>query len=297
MAIAVIMTMVLVVSFVQNVVIREQALRTEDNDRLNEMVVVDAVYFNTDGNLTIDITNTGGVPTHLIGLWVYNLTVYDRTELDHYIDVQQSYSIELNVDHLAFNADDVFFVKTITERGNIYSQAYSLDPPPGVKDSGVFSVNWFYSTYTNQSQTTPIDARKISIDDRYVAFYLELKNSWIFPCTITEWSVLALVIAHIEPIFFIVKSVDYTGTPNTIPFEPLIIQPQESVVLTFASIQPKSGEFAWEYDGFGQNYPQGLRNLLGDEEGAGIQISLFFEMNGELLGQTISTQAVLLYDP
>jgi hypothetical protein len=297
MAIATIMTMVLVISFVQNVVIREQTLRAEDNDRLNEMVVVDAVYFNTDGNLTIDVTNTGGLPSHLIGLWVYNLTVYDRTELDHYLDVQQSYSIEVNVDHLAFNADDVFIVKTITERGNVYSRTYSLDPPPGVKESGIFSVNWFYSTYTSQSQTTPIDARKISIDDRYIAFYLEVKNNWIIPCTITEWSVLALVIAHIEPIFFIAKSVDYTGIPSTVPFEPLIVQPQESAVLTFASIQPKSDEFAWEYNGFGQNYPQGLRNLLGDEEGAGIQISLFFEMNGELLGQTISTQAVLLYDP
>jgi hypothetical protein len=297
MAIAVIMAMVLVVSFVQNVVIREQVLRAEDNNRLNEMVAIETVFFNTDGNLTIDIVNTGGVPTHLIGLWVYNLTVYDRTELDHYLDVQHSYSIEVNVDHLAFDADDVFIVKTITERGNVYSQTYSLDPPPGVKESGIFGVNWFYCTYTNQSQTTPVDVRKISIDDRYVAFYLEVKNNWIFPCTITEWSVLTLVIAHIEPVFFIAKGVNYAGTPSTDPFEPLVVQPQESVVLTFASMQPKSTEFAWEYDGYGQNYPQGLRNLLGDEEGAGIQISLFFEMNGELLGQTMSTQAVLLYDP
>jgi len=104
---------------------------------------------------------------------------------------------------------------------------YRLSPfyNPSVGDLGVFRIQWFFSRYTSlqhppDSEGQPINtAVSINKTDDYVAFYVNVTNVWNLPCSIAGASFLGLPsIAPPqgggEPNFFIVKGVNYAGTPQ-----------------------------------------------------------------------------------
>lgn len=284
-AIAILMSTIILFSVVANVFIWEMALREEDIKRGKEELEIQHIYMN-DNDFCIEIQNVGSITTHLVGLWI-NETRYS---IDYYLNAEDKETI---IETLSLDPESTLEVTIVTEKGNLVSETYSPEPTAEVKDSGVFKINWFYCKYTSLDNPTPIDAIFISKRADYVAFYLEVINNWIYPCTIREESFLTLVVAGLEPNLYIVRNATYDGTPELTIYEnsnPLVIEPQESVVLVFASKYISSSKWKWK-----TTFPS-MWGTSGTE-GAGIQISIFFEINEDVYGQTISTHAIIVYKP
>jgi hypothetical protein len=300
-AIAVVMSMVLVVSFIQNVLLYDQILRAEDRDRLNEQIEIDKVWFDDHGNIMVDVRNIGTVPSHLVAVW-FNDTRYD--EVDLYLDVAEL-KTALNSSDFdpppELGIDDVFTVSIFTERGNLDATTYTQEedewPEWPVSEFGVFKINWFYSKYSSEGTGgLKVDAVVMSKGDKYIAFYVVVINNWIHTCEIKESSLLTLseidLMAGENANFYLAKNVSYdSGTPQITEvyndeIEPLTVEPEEELELIFAAEDPGSDEWKWEKKYIGQD--------ANNPEATGIQISLFYEAQGEEYGQTISTQAVLL---
>jgi len=284
-AIAILMSMLVLFSVVTNVFVWERALREEDIKKGKEELEIQRIYMNDNG-LCVEIQNTGSITTHLVALWI-NETRYS---IDYYLNPEDEETI---VKTLSLNPESALEVTVVTERGNVVTGTYSPEPTAEVKESGVFKINWFYCKYTSLDNPTPVDAIFISKHADYVAFYLEVINNWIHPCTIREESFLTLVVEGTEPNFYIVRNATYDGTPQLIRYEnsnPLVVEPQESVVLVFASKYISGTTWKWK-----TTFPSSWGTI--GTEGAGIQISIFFEINGDVYGQTISTQAIVVYKP
>jgi len=97
------------------------------------------------------------------------------------------------------------------------------------------------------------------------------------------------------PYLYLVKGLNYTGTPTiTVAYyalEPYVIQPEKKLLLIFAAIDVSSTSWRWE------SYPWKGKGVT---ESTGITVSLFYKKCdiydqpiGELLGQTINTQAII----
>jgi hypothetical protein len=210
-----------------------------------------------------------------------------------------------------------FRVTVFTERGNLvykkYSYLHSPSYDPQVGELGVFRISWFWSKFTSlqhplDSFGQPVlDAVQINKSDDYVAFYANITNVWNRPCAIMANSFIGLpTIAPPQgggaPNFFVVKNVTYDGTPSILydsVFDPIIVYPQDSVRLVFASLGSSVDERdEWRW---GTGYPFGTETKT---EASDIQVSLFMEAyklvnssyvaSGRHYGQTISTQATVL---
>ncbi|UCH02784.1 MAG: hypothetical protein JSV20_03080 [Candidatus Bathyarchaeota archaeon] len=310
LAIAIIMALVVLSAFIQNIVIWGQTLAAEDTDRLNEQIDIEAVYF-LDGQLNIMVRNTGEVTAHLVALWINDT----RYMINYYLNVEESV-IGIGED-LIFapmpNMNSNQIVTVFTERGNSGTTTYTLGEASeqvfDVGESGVFKVDWFYSKYTSQRYPDPQEAITISKwNDLYVAFYINVTNQWIYPCTITEDSFLTLtslstIGATEEPIFYLVKNVTYGVNPTLNPYKnddsPYTVYPNCSQVLTFAAYGKWSD---WNFNGTWKDWKWGPSCFTQPQitEGAGIQISLFYSNatvpEGKIFGQTVSTQACILLD-
>lgn len=284
--IAVIMSMIIIFSMVTNIFVWESALREEDIRRNQEKLEIQKIYMS--GNAThFRIKNLGSVTTQLVALWLNN-TRYTKSLHLNAGDVKI-------LNHTYVEPDTTFKVTIITERGLAVTTTYSPEPTPDVKEGGVFRIDWFYSQYTSQQNPSESDAVMISKREDYVAFYLKVTNNWIYNCTLKAESFLTLVIFGTEPCFFVVKDVSYGGSPILESFEPIVMHPEESVVVKFASKNIGSNEWNWKNDFSSLNIGGGIDGGgTFYTEGAGIQISLFFEMNGKTYGQTISSQATIL---
>jgi hypothetical protein len=310
LAIALVMALVVLSAFVQNIVIWGQALAVEDNDRLNEQVDIEAIYF-MDGQLNIMARNTGEVAAHLVALWVNDT----RYEIDYHLNIEES-ATDIGND-LVFvpmpNTSSNQIVTLFTERGTSGTTTYTLGEAREnifeVGESGVFKVDWFYSKYTSQRYPDLREAIVISKwDDNFVAFYINVTNQWIYPCTLTEDSFLTLtslstIGASEEPIFYLVNSVTYGADPTLNPYKnddnPYTVYPNSSQVLTFAAYGKWSD---WNYNGTWKDWKWGPSCFTQPQttEGAGIQVSLFYTNattpDGKIFGQTVSTQACILLD-
>ena len=284
--IAVIMSMIIIFSMITNNFVWESELREEDIRRNQEKLEIQKIYMS--GSAThFRIKNLGSVTTQIVALWLNN-TRYAK-------------SLHLNpgdvkiLNHTYVDQETTFDVVIITERGIAVTTTYSPEPTPDVKEGGVFSIDWFYSKYTSQQNPSESDAVMISKREDYVAFYLKVTNNWIYNCTIKPETFLTLVIYGTEPTFFVVKDVSYSGSPTLQNFEPIVTPPEGSAVVKFAAQYIGSNNWNWENDFSSLNIRGGIDGGgTFYTEGAGIQISLFFDMNGETYGQTISSQATIL---
>jgi hypothetical protein len=284
--IAVVMSMVIIFSLVTNIFVWEAALREEDIKRSQEKLEIQKIYMSSN-TTHLEIKNLGSVTTHIVALWLN--------------DTRYSKSLHLNVgdikilNHTYIDRESTFDVTVVTERGLPVTKTYSPEPTPDVREGGVFKIDWFYSKYTSQQNPSETDAVLINKREDYVAFYLKVTNSWIYNCTIKPESFLTLVIFGTEPNFFVVKDVSYSGSPTLESFDPTVIQPEESVVLNFAAKYIGSNQWNWKEDFSSLNIAGGIDSWnTFYTEGAGIQISLFFEMNAKTYGQTISSQSTIL---
>jgi len=328
-AIAIILAMVVAVSYVHNILIWGQFLNDEDRNRLNEKIEIEVVRFDVKTNkLVVDVRNTGSVTAHIVAIYLYNATKVSRYNImegvDSYLEPGESKDVwpgypnytypELGEDNLTLM--DTFVVSVVTERGNLASRTYVyetfLEYNPEVGELGVFRTKWFYSKYSSvETGGNQADAVIINKTDTYVAFYLNVTNTWDRPCGIRNGSLLALnsLQPSVQPIFYIVEIVEYPSK-DIIPFpfredkkryNFYIVKPEETVMLVFAASSKGGSDWRWS-----KTYPFG-EEAKKKSEASGILISLFFDVymeddSGELVpvpdvpsfGQTINTQATLL---
>jgi hypothetical protein len=321
------MAMIVVFSLIQNVYMWNQEVSAEDRVRLNEVIAIDLIYFDVYNDLIIDVRNTGSVDSHLVAVWIESMTAPNeihRFSVDEYVPSDLTKAVELPSEavNTTFTFIDEFKVTVFTEFGNSVTETYTFQEPSPLGSSsqplgqlGVFRINWFYCRYSSlQNPAHPIDgpvvdAMMLNKTEEFVAFYLKIKNAWDHPCTIQSDSFLALtsIVPPVgQPNFFLVQAVEYPsdGTDPTITIydeitNPVILYPNQTSVLVFASEESEDDNWKWDDTG----YPFGSETTT---EGSGIQIALIFEAyefdseegqwvpSGQYLGQTISTQAILL---
>jgi hypothetical protein len=320
LVISYILALVIAISVVQNIVVSGQTLAAEEWARTNEHIAVDAIFFDEGYNLVLTVTNVGATDAHLVGVWVEPLDPRKsnmRYTIDLQLSIQETDNIVLLDSSQLLDIFEEFRVSVYTERGNLAYKKYTyrLSPfyDPAVGELGVFRIEWFFNKYASlqhppNSDGQPIrSAVSINKSEDYLTFYVNVTNIWDRPCAITNESFLGLPSiappqGKGDPNFFIVKAVNYTGIPSILRdqvFDPIVVNPQETVQIMFAALDVSSAaqeEWRW-----GDGYPFGTESTT---EGSDIQISLFFEAykwqdeayipSGRLYGQTISTQATVL---
>jgi len=308
-AIAIILAMVVAVSYVHNILIWGQFLNDEDRDRLNEKIEIEVVRFES-GKLVVYVRNVGSVTAHIVAIYLwpkdskkeayrYNIGNITEDKERFFLEPGESKDVWPYVGSIGFTSTDKFVVSVVTERGNLATRTYVYGPgggaSPEVGELGVFRTNWFYSNYSS-IQTGGLQRFAVVIEktDDYVAFYINITNVWDRPCGIRPDSFLALNSlkpSTVQPNFYIVKNVTYNlknPKKSTITLFPLpteeeynktyIVEPEETVTLVFAAKDKRGGddELKWTW-GFG--YP------FGEEPGteaSGILISLFFDVYMEV---------------
>ena len=224
---------------------------------------------------------------------------------------------EIVLDTSILNASSIIDLHTftvVTERGNFASGEYPVETLPYMPEVhylGVFGVDWFYCKYASQ-QNPPNgselgESAYIVKSEDYIAFYLNVTNSYDQAVTISSHSFLALTtIAPPQgkgvPSFFLVQNVTYdvnatitesSGLTAYDDLDPFVVLPNQSQIVIFAAETLGSGDWQWGY-----GYPFGPETTT---EGSDIQISLFYELlddelnpTGKFYGQSISTHAVTL---
>ena len=317
---AYILALVLAISVVQNIFMSGNALALEEWDRTNEHITIDTISFDQGYNLILSVTNIGAVDTRLVAVWVEPLDpskAIMRYPINQHFEMQETDNIVLPDSGQLLDIFEDFRVTVVTERGNQAYKKYEylLSPfyDPSVGELGVFRIEWFFNKYASlqyppDSEGQP-NATSVSISktEDYVTFYVNVTNVWDRPCAVTGESFLGLPsIAPPQgggaPNFFIVKDVNYTGTPLILldpVFDPVIVYPQDTAQIVFAAKGGSSderGDWRWGY-----GYPFGTEQTT---EGSDIQVSLFFESykleadayvpSGRFYGQTVSTQATIL---
>lgn len=332
-AIAVIMAMIVAVSFVNQILIWGQFLNSEDRDRLNESIEVVSIEFD-EGDIVVNVKNTGSVTAHIVALYIEPTNTEKETArygleegIDNYLDPENTKDIAKGLvsDPGLEPISDEFIATVVTERGNSDSETYIYELSSmfnrEVGELGVFRTNWFFSKYVSkryppgpygylpiESPPSPIlnDAVYLYKNDSYIAFVVEIKNIWNRACGIEFTSFFALNSIQPtggggNPYFYIVNGVHYndTVTPIIKPYtDPVIVLPEEHAFLIFASEDPGTALWKWSE---GWESPWGKP---GRTEASGITVSLIYtiyDMDGEptptteTYGQTISTQAVILY--
>jgi hypothetical protein len=323
------MAMIVIVSLVQNIFIRNQQVTDHDRERLQELLLIEQVFFDVNENLVISVRNTGAVDAQAVAVWIDPISSSNETQrfiVNSFIGIDQLQEIVLT--HPTVNAlvsiTDEFVVTIFSERGNAIAKTYTFREPspvghdnPPLGHLGIFRVNWFYCRYSS-SQLPPhpldgpvVEAMQMNKSEDYVAFYIKLKNAWDHPCKVTTESFLAFTSiappqGSGEPNFFIVNDVDYSDsaddpliTPYNDETNPIVLYPNQTRILIFAAEGIDEPD-TWRWD---NGYPFGPETKT---EGSGIQATVFFEIydyeaeegrwvpSGKYAGQTISTQAVIL---
>ena len=327
-AIAIPLALIVVVSLVQNIYVRNQYITDDNRERLQEHLSIEQIYFDVNENLVVSVRNTGAVDARLVAVWVEPTSSPNETRrftVSRLIgsDLKQ----DVTIDNVTLNAlvsfTDVFSVTVVTERGNLVAETFTFVEPspvgfnnPLLGQLGIFRVDWFYCRFSSLQQPPHpvygplVEAEYLNKSDDYVAFYIRLKNAWDRPCKVEADSFLAFTSISPpqgagEPNFFIVQAVDYPESeqPQVTPYDdemnPIIVYPNQTRTIIFAA----EGIDAPDIWRWGYGYPFGSETR---SEGSGIQASMFFEIydydanakswvpSGKYAGQTISTQAVIL---
>jgi len=234
-----------------------------DLKRKQEKLEFVSVTTTDEDKLNITVENTGPYQTHLIWLGVFDETSSPTTQnysqLNRYINPVET---ETGIGSTEMDDEIVeghqYTIQLITDLGNIVVYSYppeeeeeeSWVPPP--EYFGVFSLDWFYFEYTSSLHPEPIHAGNISKrDESYVAFHIRVANNWNQSVTILGRSMMRFMVevhGQAEPVFYIVKSVRYNGSPQISAYndaDPITVEPQESENLTFAAMEAYSNGWKW----------------------------------------------------
>jgi hypothetical protein len=190
-----------------------------DWERQNEMIEIVSLSI-VSGKLNISVTNRGSVMVHLVDLWITNLTAenwHKLFQIDYYVNPGNT-TTNIGQELGTVNPSFTYRVKIVTERGNIAIKSYGLEEeeesPPSVRAFGVFSMDWFYFSYTSETHPEPVDAGIVHKRDNYVAFYVKITNNYDESVTVLSPSLLMLLVEWQEPHLNLVQSVSYASTTN-----------------------------------------------------------------------------------
>ncbi len=312
-AVVLMMAFVIIVGYVENILLRGYTLTAEETDRMHETISIQQIYVNNSSNLVLSVKNTGGVNSRLVAVWVEptaSPNEAQRVTIDEYVSVEEVKTIVLDASILnASMITDVHMFTVVTERGNLAAAEYPVEEEqyiPKVEYLGIFGIDWFHNKYSslqnppNGSELS--EAAYISKSEDYIAFYMNVTNSYNKSVAIRKESFLALTTIVPPqgagvPNFFLVKNVSYGASSATITAyddsNPYVVFPNASQILIFAA--KASGAINWRW---GWGYPFGSETTT---DGSDIQVSLFYELldddlnpTGKVYGQAISTHAITL---
>jgi len=134
-AIAILMSLVVIVSLVQNIYIKNQYVTDEDRERLQENISIEYVFFDVNENLVISVRNTGAVDSKIVAVWVEPTNTTSETKRFTFIKIIESdQTRNLVIENSTLNAlvsmTDDFSVTVFSERGNLVSKTYTFCSSP-----------------------------------------------------------------------------------------------------------------------------------------------------------------------
>ncbi len=283
--IATIMSMIILMLAISQIFIFEAEIQSEDMNRKAESFTIDMIY-TLSNTTSFKVSNIGTVAIRLVAIWINNT----RNSIDVMLNPLDTQTIDM--DGLGLTVDSVFDATIVTKRGLAVTFNYSPSPeqaPEDVQTTGVFKLNWFFFKYTSLRHPNRTEAMVVHQSEDYVALYFKITNNWIYPCKIVNMTQIQFVIPYIEVPMFIVQNVSYPSHSVTALSSPIILNPQQEGELIFVSTVARGTSWAW-----GTSIPP---NMLQDNPSCigAIQLSIFYEINGELHGQVLSAQG--LYFP
>jgi len=189
-----------------------------------------------------------------------------------------------------------------TERGNVFAAETGTlhyggdgwgnetvpEPPPGVRENGVFGLNWFYFKYTSYQKQIRTDAMSVPKSSTYVAVYFQVTNNWNYPTTIKAESYITWIVPYIDTTMSIVDHVTYPAKTITAYTNVISDQPGQTVELIFAATTKKSTSWVW-----GSSIPS---NLITQNPAntAAVQLTLFYTLLDKTYCQTLTAQGTIL---
>jgi len=119
--IAVVLSLVILVTIVSNVVLWNYTLSQADWQRSQEDIkILSATSVNNGTEFVFQ--NQGSVTSQLVSLWIDNSTQHSQFDLNLFIDTGERLSVDLN----GVNLSNGSLVKVVTARGNV--AVYSTTP-------------------------------------------------------------------------------------------------------------------------------------------------------------------------
>jgi archaellum component FlaF (FlaF/FlaG flagellin family) len=287
-----------------------RARNQEEADRRSENVVAVSGNYSVSGDqvtVKVVLKNAGSVAVQIINLWVFDTTLqrYNNTIPSLDINLKPGDVLYLtdskgiNVTIQGASSADNFVARFVTGRGTVVPVEIAPPPEPEpehlpISATGFCSLDWFYLKYTARYHATPLDAGVISKLYRYVAFYVNVTNNGDEEMTIKSTSLVMLLIEWQEPLFYIVRSLSYSGTPTITAYDdvtPIRIDSHQSQILTFAATSAAVTTWCW-----GGSLPQGISSGH-TPEGAIVMTALVYTMKSQptkTYAQSLSFRALVL---
>jgi hypothetical protein len=284
-------------------------INQKNADKFNENIVASNANYSvpSPNKVKVDakVTNAGSVSSQIINLWVIDSTIqrYNNTIVSLNLNPGDFLyligSKGINVTIVGASSADSFVAWFITGRGNVVPVETAPPPEPEpehlpIGATGFFSLDWFYLKYTARYHTTPSDAGVISKSYRYVAFYINVTNNGDEAMTIKSTCLVMLLIEWQEPLFYIVRSLSYSGTPTITAYNdgnPITIGSHQSQILTFAAKSTAVTTWAW-----GSSLPVGIESGSTPEGGV-VMTALVYTMQSQptkTYAQSLSFRALVL---
>jgi FlaG/FlaF family flagellin (archaellin) len=279
-------------------------------DKLNENIVASNASYSvpSPNKVKVDakLTNTGSVSAQIINFWVFDPIIqkYNNTIVSLNLNPGDVLyligSKGINVTIVGASSADSFVAWFVTGRGNVVPVETAPPPEPEpehlpINATGFFSLDWFYLKYTARYHTTPSDAAIVSKSYRYIAFYINVTNNGDEAMTIKSTCLIMLLIEWQEPLFYIVRSLSYSGgTPTITKYDdatPIIIGSHQSQILTFAAKSAAVTTWAW-----GSSLPVGIESGSIPEGGV-VMTALVYTMYSQptkTYAQSLSFRALVL---
>ena len=167
---------------------------------------------------------------------------------------------------------------------------------------GPTGADWFWFKYTGDAHENQTNAGAIYFYEQKVAFYAKIKNIFDEQIKILTYSNMMFLVPSTEKVFFIVKEVNTSVTPDTLtaygldenspPGDPnwITIDPGEEVVLSFAAPSSGSSSFNWNND---------ARDVVDNEWDVperipAVLLILSYLLDGQIQSQTIPFQSLFI---